>query len=221
MDVLDTPRKTWLRPLFGGIAAIAVVLACCYMAQIKASRDHFEPKPPSMEISRVAVETATDSDISKVADRPIATTLTAVKTMPRDVRTMVYLADYADRRSPPFETHVWKLRAMVVKASLRADHDLYLVIEDQGYRTSAELPDPQRCVGSPFEERIKKLRARLDLEIKPSQAGVKVGRMAELTGIGFFGTSGGGNGARLMPLLDLKWVDEESGLPLRKPSAGH
>jgi len=158
---------------------------------------------------RARVGQAIDLDSLRVIRAPEATTLRQIlENTPPNL--LVNEDDKSGaKRIDPFETKVWKIRALVKQCSLLADRDLYLVIESEGRTGSVEVPLPTRSAGSPFSDQIRTVRAQLETELKPTVEPKKINRMAEMTGIGFFGTrSKRDNGARLMPLLTLKWLDK-------------
>jgi hypothetical protein len=143
---------------------------------------------------------------------PLETSLKEMKTWQRPLALDTDPASFDEIRVNPYETQVWDVRAKVLQAVIRPDGDLYLVISEDGVEGVAEIPDPRRSHGSRFADQILELRGRLGKEIHPTEAPKRIDREAELTGVGFFGTaSRGDNGARLLPLLDLKWLDSKPG----------
>src|ERR1051326_5765357 len=107
---------------------------------------------------------------AQVKREPVATTLKAIRSMPRPQGLDRNRLAFADQRISPLETQVWRIHAKVTEAVLRVDGDLYLVIEADGVRGCAELPDPQLCQTSPFLKEITALRRRLEQELHPGYA---------------------------------------------------
>ncbi|HVT14265.1 MAG TPA: hypothetical protein VHE55_18525 [Fimbriimonadaceae bacterium] len=196
---------SWLAFLALLGAAIAGIL---YLRRLERAEERFVPLPPSLEAVRRPVERAVDPEAASIAAVPLPTTLKEIRSMLRPAELGENRLGVADHRVAPLETHIWTLRAKVKEAEIRADNDLYLVIEEGGIGGCAELPDPKLCKGSPFQKQIEAVRAQIDKELHPSRSPLPVGRDAELTGIGYFGTAGKlDNGARLMPLLRIRWLD--------------
>lgn len=199
-------------PMGGRITLWLLALACLsagivYLRNQKAAEDHIESLPPSIESVRVAIERTTDPQAASVSQTPKLTSLAALRSMPRPRELDQDRRSYSQSRIRPFETQVWTFRAKVLQAEIRTDNDLYLVVESDGVRSCVEVPDPHLCRPSPLHQRISSLRERLQNELHPGTKPVAVNREANLTGIGYFGTAGKGeNGARLMPLLDVKWL---------------
>lgn len=166
---------------------------------------------PQLEAS---IKLSTDPAAKTIPAKPKPTTLSALMAlprpagMPRDGRR----GDLHAKRHPPLETTVWQVDVHVSRIELREDGDFYLVIEDgKGVGTVAELPDPGLCKGSPFLSKITEVRKMLTKQLGPSPRSKVVSRRARLTGIGYFGKSrlsdATHNGARLQPLLTVKWLD--------------
>jgi hypothetical protein len=109
-------------------------------------------------------------------------------------------------RVSPFETSLWKVEATVEQVEIRSDGDIYLVISSpKGARTVAESPP---SASGPFRNRIQSTRDQLVRELHPSGQPKAVRRRAVLIGVGFFGRpSKVSNGARLSPLVEIKWID--------------
>jgi len=184
------------------IALLALGGAFRYLKNLKEHEDHFVRPLLSVETTRVSVARGLDPQATTLDDTVHATTLREMRALSRPD-----LSGYEDRRAEPFELRQWRLRARVHQISVRSDGDLYLVIDADGVRGVAEVPRPEDCEGSPFRGRITALRRRLEEAWHPSEMPKKVDREAELTGVGFFGTATRhDNGARLLPLLDIKWL---------------
>jgi hypothetical protein len=208
-DSLVPPR---LRPyqrflvVLSIVAAIAISIWFLRRAKTTNAMPIHQPLP-SIEAVREPVQRAIDPEAKGISGVGVDATFAELRAMKRPDLLEEDRPATANLRIAPLEKQVWRFTATVTEVQLRRDKDLYLVIEAEGLRGCVELPDPDLCKGSPFYSRIASLRSRLDQELKPTMTPAKIGRKAILTGIGFFGTAGkNDNGARLMPLLDLKWT---------------
>lgn len=192
----------------GSLLAVAMAIAgFLYLRHLKEIDESPIRMPTSLETIRRSVERGVDQDVASVSRSPIESSLGQLRAFPRPVALVKDRFALADRRATPLETHVWRLRARVIEAMLRTDNDLYLVIEADGTRSCVEVPDPRLCKGSPFLGQITKVRDQLEKELNPTFRRSRVDREAELVGVGYFGTAGkNDNGARLMPLLQLRWI---------------
>jgi hypothetical protein len=186
-------------------SAIAGVL---YLRQLKDNGESVTPREPSIERIRTDVQRGIDSNASGIRRTPTPTTFAYLRSFQRPPELVRDRSQFASRRIAPLETNVWSFKARVTQIVVRSDKDLYLIIESEGTWGCVEVPAPEHCKGSIFESEIGAIRARLVRELKPSLSPKKLDRIAQLTGVGFFGTAANDqNGARLLPLLDLKWLD--------------
>ena len=190
------------------MAVVAIAGGIAYLRAAKARDDRFTPRPPSIEVVRIAIQHGTDKFASSVIRPPKPTTYAELRAMERPPKLDSDRELYAEYRVAPLESRVWKFQARVVEAQIRRDNDLYLVIEDNGLRGCVEVPPPELCRHSPFYNEIAAVRKKIESDLHPSFKPMSLNRRAEFTGIGFFGTAGKGeNGARLLPLLSLKWLE--------------
>ncbi|RYG30934.1 hypothetical protein EON81_23955 [bacterium] len=184
------------------------------------------------EAARITVKRGTDPKAAKVRRKPVATTVERLlatrrpSDLPEDTRSPKYDAT----RVQGLETTVWSVKARIVEIVLREDGDFYMVIEGaNGGRTVAECPDPKLCAGSAFLKEITTARAALEAKFHPTKQTQRVNVPATLIGVGYFGFQGRrvpagapqgsavpntapgavppdkGNGARLMPLIGVKF----------------
>lgn len=195
--------------IFVWVSCIVIVgSGFAYLKRLKSEQEKPAVFPISIEMVRARVGQAIDLDSLRVVRAPVMTTLRQILDTAPPI-TLINADRTGAKRTEPFETQVWKIKALVKQCSLRIDQDLYMVIEEEGRTGSVEVPLPIKSVDSPFIDQIQAVRLQLENDLKPTVAPKKVNRMAEMTGIGFFGTrSKKDNGARLMPLLTLKWLDK-------------
>jgi len=165
------------------------------------------------ENSRITIKRATDGGASKISRRAQSTTVEDMlnQTRPDGLKPDISAPEYQNARIEKFETTKWTVEATITEIIKRADGDFYCVIEGAtGARTVFEAPDPELCAGSHFLKEIKRVRKLLDDKFHPTGEPIKVNIKAQITGLGFFGFQGRSasapktNGARLMPVLDLK-----------------
>jgi hypothetical protein len=211
-DFLGDPDRNlkWLIWFRRGVSLCVIAGVWFYLqSQERQTQAADRPMPQSLEIIRAKVQRGVDPDARFVNLQPENMTVGLLRQVDRPATLNLRRQEFAQTRIAPFETQVWKIRARVAQIRLRTDGDLYIVIESDGKRACVELPDPSHCEGSPFYSQIKKLRAEIEQRYQLSVKPVAVNRMALLTGVGFFGTGGvRDNGARLHPLLAIRWLDE-------------
>ena len=166
------------------------------------------------ESSRISIKHATDAASAKIPATAKRTTVEDMlsKTRPDGLAPDISSPEYQTKRIENFETTKWLVDATITSVVKRADGDYYCTIEGKtGAKTVFEAPDPELCAGSHYLDEIKKVRKMLDDKFHPTAQPQKVSVKVQLTGLGFFGFSRSGanktNGARLMPLLDLKDLD--------------
>jgi hypothetical protein len=188
--------------------AASAVGGVMYLRGLKSNDDEITRQQPSIERVRTDVQRTVDDHALIIERNPIATTLSHVKALERPRELVRDRMKFASTRIAPFETQVWTITANVTQAVVRADKDMYLIIEAEGLWGCVEVPAPEHCKGSVFEKEISAVRSQLNAEIHPTLTPKKVNRKAQLTGVGFFGTAGKReNGARLLPLLQIKWLE--------------
>jgi hypothetical protein len=165
------------------------------------------------ENSRIAIKRATDDAATHIPGRAQKTTVEDMlnQTRPDGLAPDISSPEYQNKRIDKFETTKWQVQAVITQVIKRPDGDFYCVIEGKsGAKTVFEAPDPELCAGSHFLKEIKRVRKILDDKFHPTGQPVAVHINVTLTGIGFFGYQGKNaagdktNGARLMPLLDVK-----------------
>ena len=184
------------------------------------------------EAARITVKRGTDPNATKIRRKPVSTTVERLLAArrPADLPADTRAAKYDAARVRGLETTVWSVKARIVEIVLREDGDFYMVIEGaNGGRTVAECPDPSLCAGSAFLKEITAARAALEAKFHPTKQTQKVNVPATLIGVGYFGFQGRpvpagapqgsavpnttpgaippdkGNGARLMPLIGVKF----------------
>lgn len=207
----DTDRRVVAR--WPGYVALCVILVggYFYLRSLKEkTKDSYGPIANIAESSRTELKLAIDNGAPAPESKPQLTSIAALLTYPRP-DSLDGKTGYHDQRVAPLETNIWKVEANVLEVSLRDDEDFYIVIDDNGGRTVAELPNPAFCKGSVFLPQIEAVRAQIQKEYSPTQQPKPINRRAELVGLGFFGNASNGmrrsNGARLFPLLSLRWLD--------------
>lgn len=159
---------------------------------------------------------ALDPEARTIDYHPKKTTLSEMLSIPRPpgMRQDGQRGGQYAKRVAPFETTIWELKVHVLRIEVRADGDYYLVIvDDKGNGTVAELPKPEACKGSRFQNKVMETRKSLDAHLSPSGQPKLVGKWAIIRGIGHFGQSKlsdkNDNGARIQPLLGLTWVKDK------------
>lgn len=170
--------------------------------------------PAGRHQAEASIKLANDAEAKTINPKPKPTTLAALMAMPRPKGMPAdgKRAETHAKRYGPLETTVWQLDVHVSRIELREDGDFYLVIEDgKGAGTVAELPDPVLSKGSPFRSKITEVRKMLANQLGPTPRSKAVSRRARITGIGYFGrsrrSSATHNGARIQPLLTVKWLN--------------
>lgn len=163
---------------------------------------------PSVEALRVEIERGQDPDAANVDQRPRPSSLLVIRDLPRPAELSDPESPTARKRLGPFELGTWTIHVRVLQAMVRDDGDIYLICEAQGCRRAMELPDPRDCARAPWLAKLARTFGRLEAELHPSRYPRDVDRDADITGVGFFGTAATGqNGARLLPVLDVRWAD--------------
>jgi hypothetical protein len=160
-------------------------------------------------VERWAVKTLSDGSRSSVDLEPVPTTIAELAALPRPTSLP------NERRVPPVETTVYRIRGYLVAYRHEDDHDFHVVLADMEHQRVTmitEIPDPA-CGGacaSGFGERFAVARAVLDSILhtpNPNDAPIVV----EVTGVGFFDREHGQAGAapnnlELHPVLSLARV---------------
>jgi hypothetical protein len=139
-------------------------------------------------VERWAVKTLSDPAAATVNFHAVPTTVDALRT-----RALPQTSS-GTPRTPPVETHTYRVTATLIEARLEADHDIHLVIAQPGHRTHrmiVELPDPN-CPGvtsSIRRARIAKARAAFvkacGMPAASPQPLLRLHGTATITGVGF------------------------------------
>ena len=167
------------------------------------------PRIPGCGIERWAVKTLADPDAGRVNMTPVATTVTALRHIPRPAESAIP----EDGRNP-IEEHVYRVHALLLRYKRESDEDIHLVIADPSNPRAtmvAEIP-AGRCTenrqDSPLFSELQE-----DLNNHFGEAPDRYFRRLRhpvhvtITGVGFFdflhGQSGmAPNGLELHPVLD-------------------
>jgi hypothetical protein len=144
--------------------------------------------PMTCGVERWAVKTLSDPAAASVNFHAIATTIDALRAR------AVPSSNFGTPRTPPVETHTYRVTATLIEARLEADHDIHLVIAQPGHRTHrmiVELPD-STCPGvtsSIRRARIAKARAAFvkacGMPAAFPKPFLKLHGTATITGVGF------------------------------------
>jgi hypothetical protein len=161
------------------------------------------PKPEVIDRDRV--KSCLDSDAHKIAKQTQKTTLGALLKIarPADLPRDGHAGPYADTRIPPVETTVWRIEARLKEIVEREDGDLYLVLEDKGSRTVAEVPPFE--LNNRFHGHVEQVRKHLETRFKPTRQPRPLDLPIIVEGVGFFGRASSGNGARLHPVTSVQF----------------
>jgi len=181
---------------------------------------------------RWAVKVGTDSEVGAVTvDQPTAIDLHDLIALPEPTRPNDNVT-----RVIPDETHVFVVRAFMLKFKLEAnDSDYHIVVTDDthqftdthgnsiGHSVIAEIPDPNCLEGkdhnfpgtTPFADRITAARALMDSRFPNAAKDGSfndVGLPVEITAVGFFDRPHGQigrapNNIELHPILRLCFLD--------------
>jgi hypothetical protein len=168
---------------------------------------------------RWLVKTLSDPDASKVNWTAVPVTVTELGSLPRPDSLP------ADRRIPPVELQVYKVKAILTEYKREKDDDFHLVLVDPTNRTQtmiAEIPAPN-CADGDAIERLEAPRCEfLSQFVDPGRSwswtqprpdrAVEQGTLVEVTGVGFFdfehGQSGlAPNAIELHPVLSIRRID--------------
>jgi hypothetical protein len=145
-----------------------------------------------------ALKTATDPEAAQISISPRVTTITELSGFAVPHRRR------GGRVTGEFQ--VWRLeRVRIVQVRFERDGDIHLLLEQDGARMVAEIPDPQCVTGSRFESHIRYVRSEF-----LRRAWSAEGAIVTLDGIGFFdrlhGQEGAApNGIELHPVLGIAW----------------
>ena len=161
-------------------------------------------------VQRWAIKTLSDVDRGAVQPRPVDTTIEVLAAIPRPVGIP------ADRRVPPHETTIYRVRGILTAWDEQSDGDYHLMLfglEDQRVSLIAEVPNPgcQSACRSGFAGRYAASRQALMAGLQQLAQRGEETVVLEVTGVGFFDHNHGQNGAapnffELHPVLSLRVV---------------
>jgi hypothetical protein len=173
---------------------------------VNPAKAALENAPRVTRSPRHFLRLASDSAAAEVGHESQPTTIDAMlgRRRPRGLEE-----GHFHKRHAPFETTLWSVEVTVVESVLRADGDYYLVIESPtGARTVAEIPDPRHLADSHYREQISAARESIRKKLNPTGQPSPCRIAATIEGIGFFGKpSRTGNGARINPVVHIRWRD--------------
>jgi hypothetical protein len=152
---------------------------------------------------RWPVKTLTDADRVRVVREPVDTTVAHLSSLPRVPEPLPH-----DRRIPPHEVTVYRVRAKLVAVHKMLDGDFHMEIADPdapSARMIVEIPTPAAGSLSGLAETFR--RARREVR----RRGAK-GRLIRVTGVGFFDYThwqpgAARNGFELHPVLTVEFLD--------------
>ena len=152
---------------------------------------------------RWPVKTLTDADRESVLRTPVDTTVRFLASLPRVSAPLPH-----DRRIPPHETTVYRVRARLVRVHKMLDGDFHVVIADPEFpktRMIVEIPDPREGHGTGLSSLFQSARGTV------RERGAK-GRLVRVTGVGFFDYThwqpgAARNGFELHPVLSVEFLD--------------
>lgn len=210
-DLPLRPKVSGWRIILGLVVVTGLVAAVQTLRKLKNDNAALNAKiVRSLDPVRIDIKLALDEKAPSPTEPAKLTTVSEILALERPSQLGLDERELHDDRYGELETTIWKLNVVVDEIIVREDNDYYLVLQDGGMKTVAELPDPELCKASPFYLQIKAIREQLQRELKPTKMPQTIGRRAEITGIGFFGKPSRGlrknNGARIYPLLSLRWI---------------
>jgi hypothetical protein len=176
---------------------LLLVFVAASLVAIFFSLDH------AISHRRWPVKTMADADRSRVARTPVDTTVAHLSSLPRAPGPLPQ-----DRRIPPHEVTVYRVRARLVAVHKMLDGDFHMEIADAdapAARMIVEIPLPREGRSAGLSENF--LRARREV----GQKGAK-GRLLRVTGVGFFDYThwqpgAARNGFELHPVLSVEFLD--------------
>ncbi|HEY6065297.1 MAG TPA: hypothetical protein VIY96_04025, partial [Thermoanaerobaculia bacterium] len=152
---------------------------------------------------RWPVKTLSDADRTEVARVPVDTTVRFLASLPRVAPPLPH-----DRRIPPHEITVYRVRARLGSVHKMLDGDFHVAIADPEFpdsRMIVEIPAPGEGRSTGLAPLFREAR-RIVL-----QRGAK-GRLIRVTGVGFFDYThwqpgAARNGFELHPVLSVEFLD--------------
>jgi hypothetical protein len=152
---------------------------------------------------RWPVKTLSDADRALVVRTPVETTVAFLSSLPRVTGPLPH-----DRRIPPHEVTVYRVRANLVAVHRMLDGDFHVVIADPVIPTArmiVEIPAPGEGRATGLAETFERARQEI------ARHGAK-GRSIRVTGVGFFDYThwqpgAARNGFELHPVLAVEFFD--------------
>ncbi len=152
---------------------------------------------------RWPVKTLADADRARVVRDPVDTTIAFLSSLPRVSEPLPH-----DRRIPPHEFTVYRVRAKLVAVHKMPDGDFHVLIADPdppSARMIVEIPDPREGRTTGLSETYR--RARSEVRRRGAR-----GRLIRVTGVGFFDYThwqpgAARNGFELHPVLAVEFLD--------------
>ena len=167
----------------------------------------------SCGVERWRVMTLTDPDVGSINFAPKDTTVDALRSLPAPT-----LEGNAPRLAGA-EMRTYRVRAVLLKATIEENGDIHLFIADprsRGHTMIVGLPDRTCTVGAPSSRRRLMTETRKDFVKVCGQPGessfLRLRGTATITGVGFFNvrhrqTGAAQNGVELHPVLGFKSTD--------------
>lgn len=177
---------------------VSRVLACVILG-LFSLQAIAQVAPRQCGFDRWPVKILNDKDRSRVDFHPVDTTVARLGSIP------MHEVPYPhDRRIPPEELHVYRVKARLLKIRHEADSDLHLLLADIDHpdqKMIAEIPAPQCAEGSGHEQQYQTAREVL--------SSISTHAIIEITGVGFFDflheqRGAAKNGIELHPVLSLR-----------------
>jgi hypothetical protein len=152
---------------------------------------------------RWPVKTLTDADRALVDRTPVDSTVAYLASLPRVPGPLPH-----DRRIPPHERKVYRVRARLEAVHRMLDGDFHVLIsdpDDRKARMIVEVPAPGEGKTTGLSETFRRTRAALSEKGDP-------GRLVRVTGVGFFDYThwqpgAAQNGFELHPVLSVEFLD--------------
>lgn len=152
---------------------------------------------------RWPVKTLTDADRALVIREPVDSTVAFLSSLPRMPGPLPH-----DRRIPPHELKVYRVRARLMAVNRMPDGDFHVLIadpDDEKARMIVEVPAPVEGKTTGLSETYRRTRETL------REKGAR-GRLVRVTGVGFFDYThwqpgAAKNGFELHPVLSVEFLD--------------
>ena len=112
---------------------------------------------------REQVETATDAEAKSIEAKPKPATVREIAAQPAP-------EGKPGKRKGPFETTVWRVKAVVVSADEDREGDYRLTLQgEDGATVIAEVAQAEKCKKSPFAAQIARARADIEKHFHPAK----------------------------------------------------